>query len=729
MILWQLYNSNLVKTPTVLQMETVECGVAVLKIILDYYGKIVPLAELRQEFSISRDGIKVSDLLQMSRYYGLEAKSLAKESKELLKIKPPFVVPWKVNHYLVVEGFDRGKVYINDSATGPRFLSWQKFNEGYAGTILVLRPNEEFTKDGKKLGIIRSLWLRLRNEKTALMYCIVAGFFLSLVNLLVPFFSQIFIDEILVKGQQKWLPSLLLGMVVIAAFQGGLTWLRMRYLRRLKIKLSISLSSHFIWHILRLSISFYSHRSAGEISHRSQLNDRVAEILSGQLASSVIDSVMVLLYLGVMLQYDLVLTSIVIGFAAINIFALQWLARKRVDANQRLILEYGNAAGASIAALRSIETLKASGLESNFFARWAGYYAKAANSEQELEVTNQTLGVLPVLLSSLSSMLLLVIGGLRVMDGYLSIGMLVAFQSMMQNFQQPISSLVKFGSVLQELEGSMIRLDDVLRNPIDSQIRLKVLEKSKKENCYGSLSKLQGYIELRNLTFGYSSLKSPLIKNFNLKIKPGERIAIVGSSGSGKSTIAKLIGGLYQPWSGEILFDDQFREQISFQVLTNSISMVEQNILLFGETVRENLTLWDTTVSEESLRLACQDAMIEDVIYSMAKGYDAQLLEEAANLSGGQRQRLEIARALVNNPSIFIMDEATSALDAKTEEIIDRNLRRRGCTCLIIAHRLSTIRDCDQIVVLDKGKVIQQGIHAELCQVEGAYSRLIKNVA
>jgi ABC-type bacteriocin/lantibiotic exporter with double-glycine peptidase domain len=418
----------------------------------------------------------------------------------------------------------------------------------------------------------------------------------------------------------------------------------------------------------------------------------------------------------------------------VNFLALQWVRRRRVDANMRLQQDEGKVSGVSISALQSMETLKASGLESDFFSRWAGYYAKAINAKQEMDVTNQTLGVLPSFLSTMSSMLLLVVGGLRVIDGYLSIGMLVAFQSLMQEFLAPVNNLVTLGSDLQEVEGNLNRLDDVLRNPIDLQLEKESKGDAEKFSPYHPTSqaphpsvRLQGYVELRNVTFGYNRVAAPLISNLNLLLKPGQRIALVGGSGSGKSTIAKLVCGLYEPWQGEICFDGKPREQIPRQVLANSIALVEQDIFLFAGSVRDNLTLWDTTVPESHLVRACQDAAIHDVILSMPGGYNAELSEGATNLSGGQRQRLEIARALVNNPAILVMDEATSALDTETEKFIDRRLRQRGCTCIIVAHRLSTIRDCDEIIVLEHGKVVQRGSHEELKQVEGTYLQLIRS--
>ncbi|MGD1864570.1 MAG: NHLP family bacteriocin export ABC transporter peptidase/permease/ATPase subunit [Phormidesmis sp.] len=724
------------KTPTVLQMEAVECGAAALSMILGYYGRHVPLAELRQGCGVSRDGVTAANVLKAARNYGLVSKGFKKSIDALKQLPPPFIVFWNFNHFLVVDEINESYVRLNDPALGPRKITPADFDAGYTGIALTFEPGDSFQKGGRRPSAIQGLKRRLSGSIGALVFCTAAGFLLVLPTLALPAFSRIFIDNVLLAKRLDWLPYVLLGMGLTVLLQALLTGLQLRYLRALRIKLSVGMTSRFVWHVLRLPVGFYAQRFAGEISDRIDLNDGVAGVLSGRLITTAISMVMIVFYAIAMLQYDVPLTLIVVSFAAINIATLQWVSRSRTDANRRLAQEYGKASGVSIAGLQSIETLKASGLESDFFARWAGYYTKATNAQQELGLANRLLGLLPSLLNTLAALALLIIGGWRVIHGSLSIGMLIAFQLLMQSFQGPVRNLLGFANTLQVLQGSLERLDDVLENEVDTVFEGGVTSTtlSHRADSHRLLNKessqklfrLSGEIDIRELSFGYSPLDAPLIEDFNLSIEPGQRVAFVGGSGSGKSTLVKVIAGLYQPSAGEVRFDDVPRKEISRAVLTNSIAMVEQEILLFAGSVRDNLTLWDSTVPDEQLQKACQDAEIEEAVLAMPYGYDAQLLEGGQNLSGGQRQRLEIARSLVANPSILIMDEATSALDSETEKNIDRNLRRRGCTCLIVAHRLSTIRDADEIIVLERGQVVQRGTHDQLWAQEGHYASLIR---
>jgi NHLM bacteriocin system ABC transporter peptidase/ATP-binding protein len=718
-----------VRTSTLLQMEAVECGAAALGIILSYYGRIVPLAKLREECGVSRDGSKAFNILKAAKNYGLNAKGLKLSLENVKTTRLPYIAFWNFNHFLVVEGYSKKRVYLNDPATGKRTVSWEEFDHAYTGVALVMEPGSDFQKGGKKNHIVSALSNRLQNSWGTILFCLLAGLLLTLPRLAVPAFSQIFIDEILIQDRQDWLRPLLLGMLITTFLRAFLARLRLTYLRRLMVKLSVSMSGQFLWHILRLPIGFYAQRFAGEISSRMQLNDKVAEILSGRLATTVIDAVMMVFYLLIMIQYDRLLSAIAVSFAAINILALLFLSQTRVDANMRLAQEHSKVAGVAVSGIQTIETVKASGLESDLFARFAGYYAKAVNAEQQLGLQTQIITTLPTILTALTTAFILLVGGLQVMNGSLSIGMLVAYQSLTQSFLEPVNSLVNFGSTLQDLEADLNRLDDVLQNSVDSEVEeSRGAGGARREITSSSLWQLQGNVELRNITFGYSPVEPPLIENLSLSVKPGQRIALVGGSGSGKSTIAKLICGLYQPWEGEICFDGVERSQIKRSVLAHCLAMVEQDIFLFAGTVRENITLWDSTMPEADLVQACQDAAIHDAIASMPGKYDFELIEGGMNISGGQRQRLEIARALVRNPAVLVLDEATSALDAQTELIINRNLQQRGCSCIVVAHRLSTIRYCDEIIVLEQGKIVQRGTHEELWQQGGTYVRLLHAV-
>ena len=711
-----------VKTPTVLQMEAVECGAAALAIILGYLGRVVPLEELRAACGVSRDGSKAVHMLKAARTYGLVAKGFRKEVADLHAGPLPVIVFWNFNHFVVLEGFGKDRVYLNDPAAGPRTVTAQEFDLSFTGVVLEFEPGPDFVRGGAPPSLLHAVRLRASGAETALFYALLAGAGLAVTGIVIPSFTKVFIDSVLVRQLEDWVVPLLIGMAATAVMRAGFSWLQQYCLYRVWKKLTLTSSSAFFWHVLRLPIDFFTQRYGGEIGSRVGLNDRVSTLVAGDLATNALNVVMAVFFIFVMFQYDLLLTLVSIGMAITNFIVLRAVSRRRIDGNRRLMKEQGKLNGLAMGGLQMIETLKASGTDSDFFARWSGHQAKSVNAQQELGVASQALDVVPPFLTALNTAVILAFGGFRVMDGELMVGSLVAFQSLSTSFMDPVNRLVTLGSTLQEVEATMNRLDDVLQNKTDESLDT---EHTTVNGRTSPGTKLSGQLTIRGLTFGYSPLEPPLIEGFDLSLAPGARVALVGGSGSGKSTVARLVSGLYRPWAGEILFDGEPRNAFPRSVIANSLAVVDQDIFLFDGTVRENLTLWDSTVPDATIVGAARDANIHPEIAARPNGYDSRVEEGGINFSGGQRQRLEIGRALSIDPSILVLDEATSALDAVTEQAIDEHLRRRGCTCLIVAHRLSTIRDCDEIIVLDRGKVVQRGTHDLMSAVDGPYARLI----
>jgi NHLM bacteriocin system ABC transporter peptidase/ATP-binding protein len=736
-----------VKTPTILQMEAVECGAAALAKILAYYGRWVALEELRHECGVSRDGSKASNVLRAARKYGLDAKGYKYEEIEKLYTLPfPVILFWNFNHFVVLDGFGKGKAYLNDPAQGPREISMAELDGSYSGVVLTFAKGADFKKGGQPPNMLPALRRRLVGSETALLYVMICGLLLVIPGLVIPTFTRIFIDDYLV-GSQEWIVRPLMWfMAGTVAIQAVLTWLQRYYLLRLETKLALGTSSRFFNHILRLPAAYFGQRFAGEIGSRVQINDDVAKIIGGRLATTTIDSVLTIFYATLMFLYDVRLTLAVLLLSAFNIAAVKAASRARTDASRRLKQDMGKLQGTAMNGLKMIETLKATGSEGEFFGRWAGYYAKTINNTQHLGVLGQVGAAVPPFVQTATTAAVLLLGGMKVMEGEFTVGMLVAYQTLLGSFTRPLASFVNFSASLQELQADMNRLDDVLRYPADPQYRGEAPPPEAggkaaagadgKGNGKAAAApaiirpatarvKLSGRVELRGITFGYSPLDKPLISDFNLLVEPGRRVALVGGSGSGKSTVAKIISGLYEPWGGEILFDDVPRQSLPRDLIVNSLAVVDQEVFLFGGSVTENVTMWDPTIGTPRVVQAARDAAIDEVIAAREGGYQSRIVEGGGNFSGGQCQRLEIARALVGEPTIVVMDEATSALDPTTEVLIDESMRRRGCTTIIIAHRLSTIRDSDEIIVMERGTIVQRGTHDDMKDVDGPYKYLV----
>jgi NHLM bacteriocin system ABC transporter peptidase/ATP-binding protein/NHLM bacteriocin system ABC transporter ATP-binding protein len=715
-------------------MEAAECGAAALGIILEYHGRYVPLETLRDDCRVSRDGSNALYIKLAAKKYGLEVRAFRKSADGLTHRKPPFIVFWRWNHFLVVEGFTRRGVRLNDPAVGRRSVSIDEFRHEYSGIAFTFERRPDFVQKGRRPSALVALSQRLSSSKAALALVILAGLVLVIPNIVTASFHRFFIDAILVEGHRDWLRPLLWAMGLTAGVRAVATAFQQVYLTRLELKLALGESLKFLWHVLRLPVSFFQYRYTGDIVNRAASTAKVAGLISGELATTTVGLLTLVVYVAVMLPFDPQLTTLGVAIGGLNLLTIHLTSRFRTDRKRAIEQVRARLIGGLMWAIQIIESVKAGGWETDALVRSTGDHARMINDEQALGFCDALLTALPSLLAGLTTIAVLGLGGHQVIIGSMSIGGLVAFQTLLAGFNQPFSDMARLSSDEQELRADLDRLDDVRHRPVDvvfsspSRAPLSSWRTAAAAPATAECPRrLSGHLEFRKVSFGYNrSEEEPLIKEFCLTARPGQRIALVGSSGSGKSTIGRLAAGLYQPWSGQILYDGKPLAEISRELLVNSIALVDTEICLFEGTVRDNLTLWDDLVPSDRLDQAARDAAILREIQHRRGGYGAPVAEQARNFSGGQRQRLQIARALVRAPSLLILDEATSALDPKTEQLVDGNLRRRGCTCLIIAHRLATIRDCDEIIVLMGGIVTQRGTHEDLIRDRnGEYARLV----
>ena len=710
------------KVPVVMQMEALECGAASLAMVMAYYDKWVPLEQVRLDCGVSRDGSNARNVLVAARSYGFEAQGYRCEVSALREeMTFPCIIHWNFNHFVVLDGFRGNYACLNDPARGEVKVPMEEFDNSFTGICLQITPGPDFVPGGKPRSTLDFARKRLRGAGAAVAFVLMASIISYLFGIINPIFSRFFMDRLLTGENRELLMPFIVLMSVMGAAQIVVAWVQAVYARRIDGKMSIVGSSEYMWKVLRMPMEFFSQRMAGDILQRQSTNASIASTLVNTLTPLALNTIMMVIYLVMMLRYSALLTLIGLTTIVLNLIVSRIISKQRVNITRVQMRDAGKLAAATVSGIQMIETIKSSGAENGYFQKWAGYQASVNTQGVRYARVNQYLGAIPATLSLIANSAVLVVGVWLTMRGEFTLGSIMVFQGFLSSFMSPAMTLISAGQTIQEMRTDMERVEDVMQYPSDAVFK----EKQAGEEV--DYSKLSGQIELKHVTFGYSRLADPLIQDFSMTMKPGSRVAFVGTSGCGKSTLAKLISGLYKPWSGEVLFDGKPLSEIYRSAFTGSVAVVDQDIVLFEDTIANNIKMWDDSIEDFEMILAARDAQIYDDIMAREGGFYGRLTEGGKDMSGGQRQRLEIARVLAQDPSVIIMDEATSALDAKTEYELVKAVKDRGITCIVIAHRLSTIRDCDEIIVLNKGLVVERGTHDELYAKGGYYADLISN--
>ena len=710
------------KVPVVMQMEALECGAASLAMVMAYYDKWVPLEQVRLDCGVSRDGSNARNILIAARSYGFEAQGFRCEMGALREeMSFPCVIHWNFNHFVVLDGFKGNYAYLNDPARGEVKVTMEEFDNAFTGIVLQIVPGPDFQPGGKPKSTLEFARKRLKGAGAAVAFVLLASIISYLFGVINPIFSRFFMDRLLTGENRELLMPFIVLMSVTGIAQIVVAWVQAVYSRKIDGKMSVVGSSEYMWKVLRMPMEFFSQRMAGDILQRQSTNASISATLVNTLTPLALNAAMMVFYLFVMLKMSPLLTLVGIVTIVLNLLVSRIISQKRVNITRVQMRDAGKLAAATVSGIQMVETIKSSGAENGYFQKWAGYQASVNTQKVKFAKINQYLGIIPSALSTIASSAVLVIGVGLAMNGKFTLGSIMTFQGFLSGFVSPAMTLVSAGQTIQEMRTDMERVEDVMQYPTDPAFTDTPLEQD------ADYSKLSGEVELKNICFGYSRLGKPLIEDFSMHMQPGSRVAFVGTSGCGKSTLSKLISGLYQPWSGEILFDGRPISTIDRSVFTGSVAVVDQDITLFEDTIANNIKMWDNSIEDFEMILAARDAQIYDDIMARDGGFYGMLTEGGKDLSGGQRQRIEIARVLAQDPSVIIMDEATSALDAKTEYELVKAVKDRGITCIVIAHRLSTIRDCDEIIVLDHGKVVERGTHDELYARGGYYTELISS--
>ncbi|HEY1348951.1 MAG TPA: peptidase domain-containing ABC transporter [Ktedonobacteraceae bacterium] len=704
------------RVPELRQMSAVECGACCLAMILCYYGRATGVSEVQEHCSVGRDGLSALSIMKAARHYGLRVRAVSLKKNDFRFLSSPAIVHWEFNHFVVLQRWSPRHVDLLDPALGRRRLSPEEFEAGFTGVFLLLEPGAQFSRQK----LTRTLSLRtylgsLPRLRWIIAQIIATSLLLQLIGLGAPLITAIIVDSILPARASNLLTLLGMGVLFLILMQAVMKLLRTSLLIYLQTRVDAQMMLHFFEHLLSLPYRFFQTRLNGDLLARMESNSAIRDLLTSQMISTLLDGTSVLVYLLVLLARSPLVAGVTIAIGAVQVGLLLATAPAIRRLTMRDLIAQGKTQGYLSEVLAGIATIKAAGAEQRALAHWTGLFFAETNISIHRSYLTAAVGIILELLQFLSPLLLLWIGAGLVMRGGMSLGAMLALNTLAVSFLVPLNSLAASGQKIQVARAHFDRLADVLGSEAEQDLGQVQMP-----------PRLRGGIELRDVCFQYAADAVPVLRDISLRIKPGQKVALVGKTGSGKSTLGKLLIGLMTPTHGEILFDDIALRSLNYQEVRRQFGVVLQEAFIFSGSVRSNIALNDPAMDMARIVKAAQAAAIHEDIERMPMGYETQLAEGGSVFSGGQRQRLALARALAHRPALLLLDEATSALDVATEQAVERNLHRFSCTQIVIAHRLSTIRNADLILVLDQGRIVEQGTHQQLLRQCGFYARLIK---
>ncbi len=723
---WFAYHIlRLGRTPLCIQMDRMECGAVALKIILGFHKRHVPIEKLRTECDVGRDGSHAQNVIAVARSYGLDAQGAQIDTVEAFhQIKLPSIVHWGFNHFVVIEHIDHKHVYINDPAHGHQKITHLEVSQQFTGIALLMQPNANFVTGGQNNTLLSNLKALTVGSRAILTVLAILSLCFVITVAFQPAFTKLFIDYVVVNQNTSWFIPILMALGCFAIASTFIVFLQSFYFMKLHLKTMLMLSSNYLWHLLHLPLSFFTQRLSGDLQARLVAIVNISNFISRDFPM-LPNLIFSLIVFGGVLYLLSPLLALILGISIVVIIGvtlavLPILKQKTLELTQ----DTGQLNGRTMQMLKDIEQIKSNGQEAVAFEQWSGKLIHVVKNKNNVTKLTVVLQVMPEFLTILSGHIMLGMGVYSISLGYMTIGALLAFQSLSSRFTDPLMSLVGLSAKLQKVSADMFRIQDAFRHKVDPVIEAQFANPTPHKADTSLHSDFIGEVSAKNLVFGYSQNKLPLIQDVTISIGRAEQIAIVGPTGCGKSTLASLICGLYEPWQGEILFNGHSRQAYDRNLLAKDIMVVDQNISLFDGTLRDNLTMWDSSLTDDILIQALKDAHIYDTVNARG-GLDQHLKFDGVEYSGGEIQRLEIARALAAQPKLLILDEATSAMDPYLEKQIYKSIQNRGCSTLIIAHRLSAIRESHKIYVMQNGQIIESGTFDKLKQKAGLFANLM----